>query len=407
MGKKVYHLKRFISFQSGFGLLLGALAISLASLQAHGQTEPVAPQTSSPQAAAASGSVLGLQNFKMFNDFRYRHQATKQERSADRYRDRIRLRVGVKFDLEENVKAQFRLASGETGDTALSTNQSLGNGGEKKAIWIDQAFLKWQPTENFDLRLGKMQNMWWEPLDAQFVFDEDYTPEGFSGEWVTDGDTSKFFVSAHAHWIKERGTATAVATEQTSKDTSFLGSQIGWRFNTAENRASVVASYLTVPNLEGSAVINNGGRFSGNTSRAFAGGNVYANDYEVVTLGAEWVYLGGLPEPLTLLVLGAQNLQADEKNRALTAGVAFGEIKEKGDWLVSYKYRYAEADALLAALSDSDLGTATDSRGHVVTVKYGLTQKLSLSGTYYAQEINMSSTALNFQRIHADLVAKF
>ncbi|MGE0761995.1 MAG: putative porin [Bdellovibrionales bacterium] len=357
-----------------------------------------------PDFALAQEKPPVLADIKFNGDFRYRHQATKSEAEPDRFRDRIRLRLGARFEIEPGLHAQVRLATGQSGDNALSTNQSLGSGAEKKSLWIDQAFLKWQPGDAWDVRLGKISNLWWEPGDLQFLFDEDYTPDGLAVEWKHQTLQTQFFLSGHAHWLKERSDS---SPPETSTDVALLAVQAGWQWVPSKHQVTLALGYMAIPNLRGTTALNNDEEFSGNSFVTVLGEDVYAYDYDVLSLSGEWVYSGGLREPVTFEMSATDNLRRQKQNRSVTAGVIFGHIEQKGDWLVGYRYRYAEADALFAGLSDSDLGEATDARGHVGTLKYGLSDKVSLSATYYRYQLKLSRASEDWQRLHLDLVARF
>lgn len=78
-------------------------------------------------------------------------------RSGNQDRERVRARVGFYSEINPQVDAGVRVATGSSAD-ARSTNQSLDNYFEKKSLWVDLAYLDWHPTAVPNLHLigGKM-----------------------------------------------------------------------------------------------------------------------------------------------------------------------------------------------------------------------------------------------------------
>ncbi|UGV25583.1 hypothetical protein E0H22_07690 [Rhodopseudomonas boonkerdii] len=102
--------------------------------------------------------------------------------SQDRDRARIRLRVGADIDVADSVVGGFRLASGDS-NSPVSLNQSLGaNGGNfsKYAIWIDRAFVRYQPSSDFSFSVGRFDNPFWSPTDL--VWYRDLGFDGFAAQ---------------------------------------------------------------------------------------------------------------------------------------------------------------------------------------------------------------------------------
>ena len=97
------------------------------------------------------------------------------ERAADR--QRIRARVGFVSQVNADVEAGVRIASGNSND-ARSTNQDLDNYFVKKDLWLDRAYVNWHPSAVPGLKLigGKMAQPWIS--EEQLIWDDDVNPEG-------------------------------------------------------------------------------------------------------------------------------------------------------------------------------------------------------------------------------------
>jgi hypothetical protein len=85
----------------------------------------------------------------------------------DRYRPRIRARIGAGIDLGDNFTAGMRIGTGQD-DSPTTQNQTLGlanngQGGDfsKYAVWLDRAFIRYDigdPQENLSVSVGRFDN---------------------------------------------------------------------------------------------------------------------------------------------------------------------------------------------------------------------------------------------------------
>lgn len=102
--------------------------------------------------------------------------------SQDRNQFRFRGRLGMVADLHEGFTAGLRIAGGEN-NSPVSQNQTFGaNGGNfsKYALWIDRAYMKYQPIDDFALTAGRMDNPFWSPTDL--VWYRDIGFDGFAAQ---------------------------------------------------------------------------------------------------------------------------------------------------------------------------------------------------------------------------------
>jgi hypothetical protein len=112
--------------------------------------------------------------------------------SQDRPRLVGRLRFGAQVNLGSDLKADFRLASGNPSN-AISTNQTLGAYGSRWQLGVDRAALLWQPhsrswRQDLDMRFGRFEN-----------------PFATTGEMIYDQDLAFEGVSATFDWNRVRG----------------------------------------------------------------------------------------------------------------------------------------------------------------------------------------------------------
>jgi hypothetical protein len=122
--------------------------------------------------------------------------------NQDRYRFRIRARLGVTADLGDGFTVGFRLATGEN-DSPVSENQTLGNapsGGQggnfsKYAVWVDRAYIAYTPDLGPDtkltLDLGRFDNPF---FSTRLLWADDLGFDGFaaSGTYQATDDLTPF-----------------------------------------------------------------------------------------------------------------------------------------------------------------------------------------------------------------------
>ncbi|MFP6906491.1 MAG: putative porin, partial [Verrucomicrobiota bacterium] len=108
-------------------------------------------------------------------DLRVRGEHIDQDARDERDRLRIRGRIKMDADLNDNAQVGLRLATG-SGDP-VSRNQSLDGSFSLKNFGLDQAFIDWTPGGgSLTFTGGKMVNPM--VIVKDLVWDGDVTPEG-------------------------------------------------------------------------------------------------------------------------------------------------------------------------------------------------------------------------------------
>ena len=91
---------------------------------------------------------------------------------------RYRVRLGLEADVTKGVTAGVTLASGDD-KSPISPNSSLGGGLGKRNIWLDQAWIKVQPTDWAALSFGRFEN----PFNTtELLFDNDLRFDGVAAK---------------------------------------------------------------------------------------------------------------------------------------------------------------------------------------------------------------------------------
>jgi len=120
-----------------------------------------------------------IQKTKLTGDFRLREQYEKNNAKEDRWRTRIRYRLGIESQVADKFKVGFGIASG--GSDPRSTNQTFQDSFSSKGINLDLAYGQYNPFKWLTLVGGKFKNPLFTPADL--IWDSDITPEGGAAQF--------------------------------------------------------------------------------------------------------------------------------------------------------------------------------------------------------------------------------
>ncbi|MBA1190990.1 hypothetical protein G7Z99_18370 [Pseudomonas entomophila] len=327
-------------------------------------------------------------------DVRLRYEDVNVEnptsRSNNQDRERVRARLGVYSEINPQVDAGIRVATGSGAD-ARSTNQSLDNYFEKKSLWVDLAYLDWHPTgvPNLHLIGGKMPQPWVSMGDV--IWDSDINPEGVAATYKTDLGGVELFGSAGHYMLKDNVDGDGV---QFKHDLQLYAGQLGARFAPADTvKLTLGGSVYGYDNDDSSAPL----LVNGNTT----------NQFNLVE-GFGQLDFTGLAIPLSAYGQYVVNTEADDsEDTAWLAG-----LKTKlGAFGIDYNYRDVQRNAVVSAFTDSDFANGfTGSRGHKIKVGYEIDKNFSVAAAYLAAKSdrsNLPRNDANVDTVQVDLEAKF
>ncbi len=178
--------------------------------------------------------------------------------TQDRNRFRFRARLGADVDLFDGFTAGLRIATGEN-SSPVSTNQTFGgNGGNfsKYALWLDRAFVKYQPVQDLSWpRSAASITPFWSPTDL--VWYKDLGFDGFAmqaKQEIDEGFTPFFVGGAFPVFNTDLNAGLNIADLQRnnvvpvklpSRDKWLFGAQAGFaaRFDPETNLTMAVAYY--------------------------------------------------------------------------------------------------------------------------------------------------------------------
>jgi hypothetical protein len=343
----------------------------------------------------------------------------------NRTRARYRLRIGTWTDINDWVRADFRLASG-TGDNR-STNVTLGNSPYDFApdqIWIDRAYLDVHvpdarmPVEGgtASLDLGKVPNPFvWKAAPDIMLWDNDINPEGFALRLGGDPAQGLSLFANAGYFIDQENS--------TSIDPHLIAVQAGGSFAAPGHlvvggRASWYGFRSVTP-----AFVSRGVSSSLSAGDATDGGGNIAggltNGNDTINVGEFGAYLtwnGVESWPVTLWGDLSSNFSARStpgtgpEDLAWGAGVVVGDKKRTvalggGYWAI-------QADAFPSQFIDSDLFDGyTNRKGFAVwgtrTILPGTDVQITLFRSHAIDTGLPSAQNSDRIRVQTDLVVGF
>ncbi len=340
-----------------------------------------------------------VKNTKLKGDFRFRHQREKVENSTERFRKRIRFRLGTETKVNDNAKLFFGFATG--GTDPRSTNQTFENTFELKDIRLDYVYAELIPYEGKILTLGRMKNPVWEPGDL--LWDTDINPEGAALAVKNKlGSSIDIYMNSGVFFLDEN---------KVDKDPWMFFAEPGVKWNINDDvNLNIAASYFGFENVKGYNLDNSSFTNTGRNKDA-AKDKGYTNDYDALNPNIEITFKNLVNEIPVFSIFGehVRNNTVSKDNIGTLAGVKFGhnKINDAGQWQVKYMNKKLEKDAWLDTFSDSDTyGGKTGTIGNEFIFSLGLSKNVSLDIDYYNVDlINDKSKTENL--VQVDLNVKF
>jgi hypothetical protein len=353
-------------------------------------------------------------------DVRYRLATSKEDINDDRKYQQLRVRLGLRADVNDTTQAVLRLA---TATSAISTNQTLGDASDpgmaRRPFGIDVAYIDFKiPEVQCDIWVGRTMNPFWAPAKVQTLFDSDLAFEGLAIKFEPKWKGWEGFVNLGGFIVSENYTA-----PEDNVDTGLVGGDAGlvlkgddwlWTAHFGNYHYLNVKNHV-ITRIEKSAKIDS---FSKNPNERFRGNTVYVNDpllpaadrkyfyaneYVLLELGSEWKAKLGDFE-YTLYFDAVKNDAAPKEGQALEAGATV-KWRRLG---VGYARIKKEADSMIGSFTDSDTnGGGTGHRGDRALVNVTLNKNTSFQLTYFKAKRGMDVVARNFEMSHADLMVSF
>lgn len=344
-----------------------------------------------------------VEKVKLYGDFRYRYEYIDDDaRSSDQHRNRIRARIGLEAKVNDEMSYNFRVASGS--EDPVSTNQTLDGGFSSKDIWLDLAYLKWQPEsmKDWSFLFGKTINPFYRPGENQLIWDDDLNPEGIAVQYAAElSDTLGLFANGGGMWVEE---------SSSNADVSLWGLQAGLKHKLNENNSFTWGgSYYKYGNVKDEETFYDVTDGFGNTTYADGDSAFYMYDYELAEAFAEYgTKIGNTPASIygDYVVNTASGVSDDT---GWLVGAKLGKAKDPGTWEAGYEYRDLENDAVVGVFTDSDfIGGGNGGKGHKFGVSYAIAKNATIGATYFMSERYVAGgDDENYDRFQFDIKVKF
>jgi hypothetical protein len=309
---------------------------------------------------------------QFYGDGRLRAEATlDQPNGEDRYRGRMRVRVGANYEILEDLKAEARLTTSSDGNDANNPHWDFGDGADGfrgSDVLLDRFYLDWAAAQGLSLRGGKQPHVFASaPVFGDFVWDSDVQPAGVSAQWGRKSDSGAGFDVRAAGYV---------AVENGADDDPAMGGLQGNLYLPAGDdlKFQVSASYADWSSLQagpGLAASN-----QGNTDPTA--------DFNVLEGFVSCVLEAGLLGRTTLFVQAMHNTEDDAgESDGFAGGLQFGKSSKKGDANVFAVLYALDANCIFSPVAQDDTpiagtGLGTGMEGVLAGGQYMITDNLSL-----------------------------
>lgn len=360
---------------------------------------------------ANDAKVKQVGNFNFSGDVRVRYEGFFQEGVATRNRERIRLRFNVTGKLSDEFSGGFSLATG-TLDDPVSTNQTMTGSLNRKNIGIDKAYITYQPNfakKVLKLDAGKFAFPWYR---TGLTFDGDVNPEGFAQtlSFNTKSNVLKniTIVGFQLPFSEVSGGPDSFIFGGQGQVVFQLGPKVRLSFYEAgvhfENPDVIATSQFgSSPSLKPSLSNTNTLRYGTNNAvLGYANGFTYLDT--IIKLEAD-VH----PRfPITMQFDYVKNMQISKESKGYWVDFMIGKTKEAKDVQFGYSYIKLEKDAVIGALSESDLRAATNVENHRLQFAYLFAKNVTGQFTgWFGKKAIATPEDKMLKRLQFDIIYKF
>ncbi|MBD3178166.1 MAG: hypothetical protein GF417_00445 [Candidatus Latescibacteria bacterium] len=359
-------------------------------------------------AASAVSADSWQERVSLDGDFRHRFEGIDDgSKDTDRFRQRIRARLGLSGKVNDQWSIHLRLATGSS--DPVSTNQTIGDGFSTKGFHLDRGYFKFKPSflPGVTVMGGKTGNPFIRMDKTELIWDGDLNFEGASFKYTEDiSDRVGFHLRGGGFCVEER---------KTDDDTRLFAGQTGITVSAADDvKVTFGGGYYSYTEAKGRPGFHESDEFSGNSTAQFfevPGDSStmytgYANDFNIVEIFGE---LSFKIEKLSCKVFGnfVQNGDADDNNQGWLAGTTIKKGKGLGSVKLHANYRKLEKDAVLGLFTDSDtFGGGTDGKGLQLGLGVGIADNSSLAFTYYLDKKDLKEE-IDYNRYQLDVKVSF
>jgi hypothetical protein len=321
-------------------------------------------------------------HLKIYGDFRFRAEGdVNRDGQPDRFRPRVRFRLGMDWWLLDGLTLNTRLVTGDPTD-AQSPHQSLGTTFDKWDSNWDRLHLTYTPkcVDGLTLWLGKFSHPFYRnPVYGELVFDDDVGAEGIAGRYTPiKGDECSILekvdltLGAYDYIESNNFDDTFVLVAQAAASLKFDGC---W------SATGALGYYLWGGPVEAANAVLTGDN-SGNATVDLSGdgtADMFVSDFEIINPIASVTYSRWEKWPITVAAEYIVNVEAEnDRDQGWAAGASVGRTKSKGDWRFYYQYQEIEQDAVFSPVCQDDFILQTNFDGHVAGIQHMVTDEIML-----------------------------
>ena len=365
------------------------------------------------QSKAEQTRVEALQNvlgrFRMSGDIRIRGENFTQDGTQDRNRARVRIRLGLDGQLNQDLVGSVALATGSIGDPT-TTNETLTNAFDRKTIALDRGYITYSPVAHpwLSLTAGKFPYLWQR---TSVTGDPDLNPEGFDqkfsfnhngflqnftvqalellyNESSTGQDSYVLGAQAQARVKAGPWTATASVLNQHWNRPDALLQATAFEVAATTTGSSTAGSFPVPGEGQGCSAVGNLPKFApcalapnGMTNATYldaAGKPHFYSGFDLLDfIVNNQIQTGASKFPINLVAEYEQNLDASthplsagknnpvmtdlgSQNKSYSGDLSVGRTVNKNDLLFGYAWLRQEQDAVLASIAESDQRAPTN-----------------------------------------------
>ena len=331
-------------------------------------------------------------------DARFRQEGIFRDGSPNRYRYRIRLRMGGNFPIHSKVNLGFRMVTGATDDPTTG-NVDLDNYFSKKSFNLDRLFLRYAPSQSLTITMGKFPN----PFEGvELVFHNDVQLEGAAQQ----------FRVKNVGFIRQvqLNLGQFVLDEiRSGPDTNLFAGQLfveGFHFK-GLSFGGTLYEYRNEDNI--AQAVEEGRLGGGDTNTRIGAGtgtSTYLSEFRTVEGLARYEFeVASVPS--WLLGAYAQNLLADSDDKAYWTEIGAGPISRLGQLRALYHYVWVERESMISNYNNADIFNP-NAQGHELKFVLPLEKNISVEVLYFiAKDITASDANPYQHKTRLQLKVKF
>lgn len=333
----------------------------------------------------------GEEPLKWSGDLRLRFNHFDAPAKVAREKFSVRLRLGTEKKVNEKVTFGARIATG--GNNPISADSTLTDFFGRPEFRVDQAYLKWKPQPTTTVMGGKFANPFQR---TEMIWDEDVCPGGLLV--ITD------LTRNPQSLVKVRNVAGLLTVFEVREGSDLLLYADQVQCDLGRGLRAAVAYYgYQSPNSLAKAY--QGKTFTSNDTNRRNQGSFVSDGFIMIDLVVQYRLPMKAETPVTATLDWVKNTQADGQDQGLRFLVETGRGKGVGAWQATLGYTDVEADATLAAFTDSNW-SGTDCQGFKVGYQNTVAPNTDIALTYFRSKRPWAGVGTS-HNLYLDFKTKF